>query len=316
MWKELEEFLNYIKSERRYSQHTITSYQIDLTQFIHFLEEESSIDKVLADSVDKNHVRSFIEELYVHGLRKRSIARKLSAIKSFFRYLRRIGVISNDSILNFHAPKLEKPLPIVLDEAEIRKLLDSPSDNTFEGLRDKAILELFYGCGIRLSELIQLQMNQIHLDERYIIVMGKRSKERLLPLGEYSINALKTYLKARSQSHIELQDSTLVFFTKKGKSLYPLFVQKMVKKYLHKVSEQDHLSPHVLRHSFATHLLDRGADLMAVKELLGHSSLTTTQIYTHVSMDRLKTVYQKAHPRSRREHFIKPKKSIRRFYEF
>ncbi len=307
MWKELEEFLNYIKTERRYSQHTITSYQIDLTQFIHFLEEELSIDKVLADSVDKNHIRSFVEELYIHGLRKRSIARKLSAIKSFFRYLRRIGAISNDSILNLHAPRLDKPLPIVLDEKEIRKLLDSPSVNTLEGLRDKAILELFYGCGIRLSELIQLHMNQIHLNERYIIVMGKRSKERLLPLGEYSINALNKYLKARSQLHIKLQNSSLVFFTSKGKSLYPLLVQKMVKKYLHKVSEQDHLSPHVLRHSFATHLLDRGADLLAVKELLGHSSLTTTQIYTHVSMDRLKTVYQKAHPRSRREHFIKPK---------
>jgi integrase/recombinase XerC len=301
MWKELEEFLNYIKSERRYSQHTITSYQIDLTQFLHFLEDKLSIDKVLTDSVDKSHIKSFIEELYIHGLQKRSIARKLSAIKSFLRYLRRIGAIDNDSISNIHAPKLDKPLPVVLDETEIRKLLDSPSDDTFEGIRDKTILELFYGCGIRLSELIQLKMNQIHLDERYIIVMGKRSKERLLPLGEYSINALHKYLKVRSRLNIKLQNSSSVFFTKKGKSLYPLLIQKMVKKYLHKVSEQDHLSPHVLRHSFATHLLDRGADLLAVKELLGHSSLTTTQIYTHVSMERLKTVYQKAHPRSRRE---------------
>ncbi len=298
MWQELDNFLNYLKTERRYSKFTVRSYQIDLAQFIQFLEDWFSRNKVQAKLVDKDIIRCYVEELYVNGLRKRSISRKLSAIKSFFRYLKRIGNIENDSIINIQAPKIEKSLPIVLDEIEIRKLMELPPEDNFEGLRNRAILELFYGCGIRLSELIQLKMNQIHIDERYIVVMGKRNKERILPLGKYSITALQKYLSVRREKIIKFFDSSVVFVSKKGKPLYPLSIQKMVKSYLNKVSEQERLSPHVLRHSFATHLLDRGADLIAVKELLGHSSLATTQIYTHVSMERLKKIYKKAHPRS------------------
>jgi tyrosine recombinase XerC len=301
MLPELENFLDYLKSERRYSANTIRSYQIDLSQFILYLADVFDPLQVRLDIVDKNHIRRFVEELFINGLEKKSISRKLSAIKSLFRYLKRINAIDNESILNLQAPKLEKPLPVVLAEHEARKLMDLPANNTFEGVRDRAILELFYGCGMRLGELIQLKMNQIHLEERYIKVVGKRGKERLLPLGKFAVDALKKYLSLREKNIQNFSDPSLIFFTRKGNPLYPLAVQKMVKKYLLQISEQDHLSPHVLRHSFATHLLDRGADLLAVKELLGHSSLVTTQIYTHVSMDRLKKVYRQAHPRSERD---------------
>jgi tyrosine recombinase XerC len=307
MWPELENFLDYLKSERRYSANTVRSYQIDISQFILYLSDLFDPLQVRPDIVDKVHIRRFVEELFINGLQKKSIARKLSAIKSFFRYLKRINAVDNESLFNLRVPKLEKPLPVVLAEHEVRKLMDLPAKNTFEGVRDRAILELFYGCGLRLSELIQLKMNQIHLDERYIKVVGKRGKERLLPLGQFAIDALEEYFSVREKNIQNLSHPSLIFSTRKGKPLYPLAIQKMVKQYLHQISEQDHLSPHVLRHSFATHLLDRGADLLAVKELLGHSSLATTQIYTHVSMDRLKNVYRQAHPRSERDESINHK---------
>lgn len=301
MWNELENFLHYLRAERRYSDHTTKSYRTDLSQFILYLEDQIFEDKVCLLSVDKNNIRQYIEELYVYGLNKRSISRKLSSIKSFFKYLQRIRKIEHNPVIEIHSPKLDKPLPTVLDEDEIDKLMDLPDKTEFNGIRDKAILELFYGCGIRLSELIQLKMKQFQLNNHYIIVEGKRNKERILPIGNKAAQALNKYLEIRTQIDKEKGSSELVFLTSKGRSLYPLAVQQMVKKYLQKISEQDHLSPHVLRHSYATHLLDRGADLLAVKELLGHSSLSTTQIYTHVSMDRLKKVYHKAHPRSGRD---------------
>ncbi|MBN2367188.1 MAG: tyrosine recombinase XerC [Calditrichaeota bacterium] len=301
MWNELNNFVLYIRQERRYSPHTVRSYQIDLSQFIEFLEEEIFRDKVEARSVDDDHIRGFIEQLFILGLDKRSIARKLSAIKSFFKYLQRMDFIQQNPVLHLRTPKLDKKLPTVLEEHQIRKLMDIPDSETFEGIRDRAILELFYGCGVRLAELIQLKLKQIHLTDHYIIVEGKRNKERLLPVGEFAIDALNLYFNVRRDILKQSEDTPFVFVNKKGKPLYPLAVQKMVKKYLQQVSEQEHLSPHVLRHTYATHLLDRGAELLAVKELLGHSSLSTTQIYTHVSMDRLKSVYRKAHPRSRRD---------------
>jgi len=301
MWNELKKFLHYLRTERRYSNHTVKSYQIDVSQFIQYLEDQIFEDKVHPVSVDKKHIRHFIEELYVYGLNKRSISRKLSAIKSFYKYLQRIRRIEHNPAADLHSPKLDKPLPTVLDEEEIQKLMDLPDQENFCGIRDRAILELFYGCGIRVGELIQLKMKQINLTNHYIIVEGKRNKERVLPIGKKAAQALNKYLEIRTQNLKGMGSSDLVFLSSKGKSLYPLAVQKMVKSYLQKICEHDHLSPHVLRHTYATHLLDRGADLLAVKELLGHSSLSTTQIYTHVSMDRLKNVYHKAHPRSERD---------------
>jgi len=298
MWTYLDDFLDYLKKERQYSRYTVTSYQTDLSQFIEFLETEIFTGQVAVEKVDNNHIKAFIESLFIYGLSKRSIARKLSAIKAFFKYLNRIQILEKNPTTSLRAPRLDKPLPVVLDENQIRKVMTMPPEDTFEGIRDRAILELLYGCGIRLGELIQLRMKQIHPESDYIIVEGKRNKERVIPLGSYAREALERYLSVRKEKVKFFENPEIVFINEKGKSLYPLKIQLMVRKYLGQVSEQEHLSPHVLRHTFATHLLDRGADLLAVKELLGHASLSTTQIYTHVSMDRLKEVYQKAHPRS------------------
>ncbi|OPX33654.1 tyrosine recombinase XerC [candidate division KSB1 bacterium 4484_188] len=298
MWTQLDNFLHYLRTERVYSQNTLVSYRTDLSQFLEYLENREGSSQVRLEMVDTGNIKDFVENLFIHGLNKRSIARKLSAIKSYFRYLKRMGIISANPALGISAPKLDKNLPVVLDEEQARKLMELPPDNTFEGKRDRAILELFYGCGIRLSELIHLRMKQIRLESDYIIIEGKRKKERIVPIGKYARSALERYLKIRNEKIRLFMNPEIVFVNKNGKSLYPLSVQKMVKKYLGEISEQEHLSPHVLRHTFATHLLDRGADLLSVKELLGHSSLSTTQIYTHVSMERLKNVYQHAHPRS------------------
>ena len=199
MWKDLENFLRYLKAERRYSDHTVNSYKIDLSQFIHFLEDQIFEDKVRAVSVDKKDIRQYIEELFVYGLNKRSISRKLSSIKSFFKYLQRIRKIEHNPVTEIHTPKLDKPLPTVLDENEIQKLMDLPDKRDFKGVREKAILELFYGCGIRLSELIQLKMKQIQLNNHYIIVEGKRNKERVLPIGTKAAKALEDYLQIRTE---------------------------------------------------------------------------------------------------------------------
>ncbi len=300
MWADLDNFLDYIQSERRYSRYTITSYRVDLSQFVDFLESSEVSGQVNPEEVDTNHVKHFVETLFIHGLNKKSIARKLSAIKSFFKYLNRNQIIRNNPAQAVYSPKLDKNLPVILEEKHARKIMDLPPADQFNGIRDRAILELFYGCGIRLGELISLRMKQIYLQSNYIKVEGKRGKERLLPLGKYARDALRKYLSVRESEIKVFKNSDIVFVNKKGKPLYPLAVQKMVKNYLSQVSEQEHLSPHVLRHTFATHLLDHGADLLAVKELLGHASLSTTQIYTHVSMERLKSVYQSSHPRSKR----------------
>jgi len=301
MRQQIDLFLKYLRNERRYADLTIRAYETDLSQFVNYLEDDIFGDKVVPSSVDKEHIRAFVEKLYIYGLNKRSISRKISALKSFYKYLQRINAIKHNPLNSIHTPKLEKPLPTVLDENEIRKLMNLPDSESFEGIRDRAFLELFYGCGLRLSELLSLKMKQIHLNDNYIRVEGKRNKERILPLGTPAIKAIQRYLIGRQQVLQEFGNNDFLFINKKGKKLYPLFIQKKVSKYLLRISEQEHLSPHVLRHSFATHLLDRGADLLAVKELLGHSSLSTTQIYTHVSMDRLKDVYRKNHPRSGRD---------------
>jgi tyrosine recombinase XerC len=301
MWLHINNFLSYLQAERLYSNLTVEAYRTDIEQFMHFVEGEAGINQVVADKVDTTIIKNFIETLFIQGLSKKSIARKISAIKSFFKYLKRMQIINLNPSLSLVTPKLEKVLPNVLDESQARQLMTLPPNNSFDGLRDRAILELLYGSGMRLGELISLKLKQISDKNKYIIIEGKGKKERLVPLGELAQIALEKYLDVRKKQIRHLKDPQIIFVTKKGNPIYPLAIQKMVKKYLQKISEQEQLSPHILRHTFATHLLDRGADLVTVKELLGHESLSTTQLYTHVSMDRLKRVYQKAHPRSERE---------------
>lgn len=299
-WTEIDQFLHYLQFQRKYSSYTLESYRNDLTQFAEFLESNIHQNHVLPKSVETNHIKEFLGYLLMMGLGKRSIARKLSSIKSLFRYLIKKELIKENPAAIVTSPKLEKRLPTIIDIKQANKIMELPSSDSFEGIRDKAILELFYGAGIRLSELRSLRIENLNFASDTIRVMGKRRKERVLPMGSYVKEILKRYLNLRDKVN-SIQDKSIVFIDRKGKPLYALAIQRMVKKYMSKFSEQEHLSPHVLRHAFATHLLDKGADLFAVKELLGHESLSTTQIYTHVSTERLKKVYQQAHPRAERK---------------
>ncbi|RMG68738.1 MAG: tyrosine recombinase XerC [Calditrichaeota bacterium] len=293
MTDQIEQFLEYLRYQRRYSSRTVEAYRNDLYQFAEFLGVESQRS---LQAIGREAVRSFLTHLLKQGLAVRTIARKLSSLRSFFRYLVSLGQMAHNPASMVQSPKLDRPLPATVPREAMDRLMTLPPADCFQGLRDRAILELFYSCGLRLSELIELRLSQLDLAAGLVRVLGKRNKERLVPLGRPAREALRAYLAAREQ--LPDQSGERVFLTEKGKPLYPVAVQRMVKRYLSLLCEQEKLSPHVLRHSFATHLLDAGADLMAVKELLGHESLSTTQIYTHVSRDRLRQVYQKAHPRA------------------
>ncbi|RMI04934.1 MAG: tyrosine recombinase XerC [Calditrichaeota bacterium] len=304
MWVELDRFLHYLIHERRCSESTIVAYRNDLSQFIEYAEEQAGNYKVHPREIDTALIRTYTGHLLKLGLHKRSISRKLSAIKSFFRYLLRQGVIAVNPAEPVRSPGKGRRLPPVLSIDEARQLMELPDSDSVEGLRDRAILELLYGCGLRLSELLGLRISAIDFAAKTLRVQGKGGKERIVPFGPPAEAALRAYLAAREEgmhSHKQNEHSSPVFISPRGEPLYPLAVQRMVKKYMLQLSEQKQLSPHVLRHTFATHLLDNGADLLAVKELLGHESLSTTQIYTHVSRERLKEVYRQAHPRATRK---------------
>jgi len=298
-WAEIDQFLHYLRYQRKFSAHTLESYQNDLAQFVEFLEGTKRPNHVSVRTVETNHIKDFLGHLLMLGLEKRSIARKLSSIKSLFRYFLRKGIIKENPAAIIASPKLDKRLPVIIDMNQAGKLMELPSSDTFEGIRDRAILELLYGAGLRLNELLTLQTDNLDFSNDTIRVTGKRDKERILPIGSKAKISLRKYLEARNRAVRSV--NPIVFVNQRGNPLYPLAVQKMVKKYMSRLSEQEHLSPHVLRHAFATHLLDKGADLFAVKELLGHESLSTTQIYTHVSTERLKKVYQQAHPRAEKK---------------
>jgi integrase/recombinase XerC len=295
----MDQFLHYLRYQRKYSDHTMESYRNDLTQFVEFLEGLRGRNHVSLKTVETNHIKDFLGHLLMLGLEKRSIARKLSSIKSLFRYFLREGFIQENPSAVIASPKLDRRLPVIIDMNQAGKLMELPSVDTFVGIRDRAILELLYGAGLRLNELLTLQLHNLDFSADTIRVTGKRNKERIVPMGSKAKVSLKRYLEIRGR--VLGSSSPIVFVNQKGRPLYPLAVQKMVKQYMSKLSEQEHLSPHVLRHAFATHLLDKGADLFAVKELLGHESLSTTQIYTHVSTERLKRVYQQAHPRAEKK---------------
>lgn len=283
-------YLESLDSERQYSLHTIRAYEIDLYQFLRFLEVRriSSLD-----GVRKETLRNFIAGLMESGISRKSVARKMACLRSFFRYLRKRGIIETNPALNLVTPKIEKKLPVYLDERSAERMLAQPDRTTQEGRRDAAILELFYSSGIRLGELVGLNRADVYEREGTLKVRGKGRKERIVPVGREAFKALKEYLEDRKGS-----GSDPLFQLKDGKRCYPEWVSRMVKRYITSVSEVEKTSPHVLRHSFATHLLNNGADLRAVKELLGHESLSTTQLYTHVSTERIKKAYRAAHPRA------------------
>ena len=301
MYEHIKRFLDYLKIERNYSQHTIAAYENDLEQFREFLARHFDCLTFDIFKIDQLTVRLFLGDLLDQGKSKRSIARKLVAVRSFLKFLTKQGTLKYNAALNIVVPKLPKVLPKFLDEPSIEKIMMLPDCSKVDGSRDRAILELFYSTGMRLSELIQLDLSDVDFKNDTVKVYGKGRKQRILPLGRKAKDAVRNYLKIRNQhlhNYSDATDNTALFLSSKCKRLYPKGVYLIVHKYINAVSESDKKSPHLLRHTFATHMLNRGADIMAVKELLGHESLSTTQLYTHVTVNRLKRIYNQAHPKA------------------
>ena len=297
----VDKFLNYLKVEKNMSAHTILNYSIDLRDFANFLG-----DGLQAGDVDYLTIRKFLAELKAKNYSKRTVARKLACLRSFFKFLYREGHIKSNSMLGVSSPKLDKRLPIFLDEAEIAKLIDAPDQKGLAGLRDKAILETIYSSGLRVSELVGLSIDDIDFIGGVLKIFGKGRKERLAPIGDRALKCIRAYLEkrpgARAPEGKKRPDGILskraVFLNKYGTRITDRSIRRILEKYIHITSLRQDISVHTLRHSFATHLLNRGADLRSVQELLGHMNLSTTQIYTHVTSERLKAVYDKAHPRA------------------
>jgi integrase/recombinase XerC len=294
----LEDFLRYLKVERQMSPHTLRNYRLDLTQFLEFYtrhQEDASLEQVTYQDL-----RAFLAAA-LKTQRKTTVARKLSALRTFFKYLQRQGVLSQNPAKLAPSPKLEKPLPHYLSVDEAFHLLGEPKGDDFGGCRDRAILEVFYGGGLRLSELAGLNLADLDLKPGILRVWGKGSKERLAFLGEPAKEALSAYLPLRQRhlSHRGTGDETALFVNSQGRRLSTRGVARLVAKWVSKAGLSQGLTPHGLRHSFATHLLEGQADLRAVQELLGHASISTTGRYLHLNLDYLMEEYDKAHPRSK-----------------
>ena len=288
----IQEFIRYLKFERRYSVHTQKAYEFDLIQFNDYLYSEYECNIVDAKDV---MVRSWMIFLIEGNCTKRSLNRKLSSIRQFYKYALRNDILFKNPTLQVVSLKSGKKIPSFISDSEISFLLERINfPETYEGKRDKAIIQMFYNTGMRLSELIALKIDDVNFSQKYIKVFGKRAKERIIPLLDSHIIDLKVYLDLRLRVFKGVDN---LFLSSSGKILYPKLVYRIVNSYLSKVTGVKQKSPHVLRHAFATHMLNDGADLNAVKEILGHASLTSTQIYTHNTAEQLKKVYKQAHPR-------------------
>ena len=289
-------YINYLEVERNVSPYTVRNYTADLVDFFDFLRERSIGS--LKD-VDRLILRDYLAHLMKEGLAKASIARKLSAIRSFYRYLLQVGLVDTSPVATTSSPKLDKRLPSFLTIEEARRLLETPDLSKPQGQRDRALLELLYASGIRVSELVQLNLEQVNLDTREIRVWGKGAKERVVLMGKPATEALAAYLsEGRLKLLGERRNSTL-FVNRYGGRLPERRVQRILEKYTILAGIDKRVHPHMLRHTFATHLLDGGADLRVVQELLGHAALSSTQIYTHVTKSQAKKVYLSAHPMAR-----------------
>ena len=297
----IKEFLSYLEVERNLSNNTISAYENDLFQFNNYLVSFFEKNDYNIIEIDKKIIRNYLRHLLVNNIKKVSIGRKAAAIRSYFRFLSKRKYIQINPSSNIISPKTEKKLPVFIDEKSIEKMMKLPDEELITGLRDLAILELFYSTGIRESELLGLSISGVYLSRTLIKVFGKGSKERIVPVGSKAAAVLDRYLERRGElftNETDAEDKKLVFLTNHGKKFYRTGIYNIVKFYLSKAYGGEKCSPHVLRHTFATHLLDRGADIESVKQMLGHSSLSTTQIYTHVSVDYLKKIYNKAHPKA------------------
>ncbi|GAL68842.1 tyrosine-type recombinase/integrase [Jejuia pallidilutea] len=291
-------FADYLLLEKNYSKLTVKAYRSDLESFQNFVKEEYG-SKSIKD-VNYPQIRTWIVSLVEAGISNRSINRKISSLNTYYKFLLKVGDLQQNPLAKHKALKMSKKVQVPFSQQEIeRALLVLDFDDSFKGLRDKLIIELFYSTGIRRIELIEIKLSAINLSKKTIKVLGKRNKERIVPLLNSVKETLINYLNARSCLS-EINDSEYLFLTKKGVKIYETLVYRIINDYFSQASSKVKKSPHILRHSFATHLLNQGADLNAVKELLGHTSLAATQVYTHNSIAELKKVHLKAHPRSKK----------------
>ncbi|HET6542252.1 MAG TPA: tyrosine-type recombinase/integrase [Chryseolinea sp.] len=291
----IDSFLKYLQFEKRVSRHTLLAYKTDLQQFSAFIQ--TTFAEFNPEAADYGMIRSWIINLVEGKIEALSVNRKIACLRSFYKFLLRQECISKDPMLKIKGLKTKKQLPSFVKEGDMIALLDhSEFNGGFRSVREKLVLELFYATGIRLSELISLKENQIDLRNQTIKVIGKRNKERVIPFSKGIVPIINEYISIRNKE-IEVKDHGFLFVTDKGEPCYPMLIYRSIKTYLKNTSSEKQ-SPHVLRHTYATHLLNKGAEINAVKDLLGHSSLAATQVYTHNSMEKLKKVFDQAHPKA------------------
>ncbi|MCT1532551.1 tyrosine-type recombinase/integrase [Sphingobacterium daejeonense] len=290
-----ERFINYLKFEKRYSEHTIIAYEREIQGLFDFISAES----VPFEEIDYRFLRYYFSNLKEHGKEASSVNRAISSLKSFYKFLMREGLVKQNPIALIKSLKTAKKLPVVVEKEKMVRLLDhmnsEPQD--FEQTRDFIVLEMLFGTGIRLAELLKIKEQDIDFYNKKILIFGKRSKERFVPIHQTLAEELKRYLNLKKEMNFKNISAELIV-SKEGKEAYPKLIYRIVNKYLSTITSQKKRSPHVLRHTFATALLDNGADLNAIKELLGHAGLSATQVYTHNSAERLKSIYKQAHPKA------------------
>jgi len=292
MNENIQDFLGFLKAEKNASIHTVKNYHIDLREFF------ESVGKKNLSDISHLDIRSFLAHLKSRSYSKSSISRKLACLRSFFKFLARENVLSSNPASSISTPKREKRLPFFLNTDEVTKLIEAPSKATWEGKRDRAMLETLYSSGLRVSELVGLNHEDMDLFGGLLRVRGKGKKERIVPVGQVAVQAVQDYLQHKAPKDGDVGFKRPIYINRRGGRLTDRSVRRMILKYSRLVALKKDVSPHTLRHSFATHMLDRGADLRSVQELLGHENLSTTQIYTHVTTRRLKEAYDAAHPRA------------------
>jgi integrase/recombinase XerC len=292
----ISSFLKYLQYEKRYSTHTVMAYENDLQQLSQYLSE--AFDGLTPEEANPSILRSFLVHLTEQGLEARSINRKMASLRTYYKFLQSREVISENPTRKMRALKTAKKLPQFVNEPDMHRLLDQAEfEEGFAGQRDRLILELLYGTGIRLAELLGLQWSQVNFSAATLRVLGKRNKERVVPMTNELARVFKAY-KTFQENTFGVYQSSPIIVTDNGEPAYPMMVYRTVKKYLSLFTQADKKSPHVLRHTFATHLLNNGADLNAIKDLLGHANLAATQVYTHNSIDKLRKVFDQAHPKA------------------
>ena len=291
-----ESFLQYLQIEKRYSTHTVRSYLNDLDQFFLFLASQGQPDDPVA--VTSHDIRAWVVSMLDNNYSAVSVHRKISCLRVFYRYLRKEGIAKSDPLEKVALPKRKKSLPVFVEEGALEELLDRYSfDDSFSGIRNRTIIEMLYLTGMRRAELIGLRNSDVDLAEGTVKVTGKRNKQRIIPVVKPFATRLKEYISVKDRE-IESENEGWFFVTDKGNKLYDKYVYNVVNRYLAMVTTIEKKSPHILRHTFATHMLNRGADLNSIKELLGHANLSATQIYTHNTFEKLKKIYKQAHPRA------------------